>query len=158
MSTGKLTALIDEAIKLEENMAELYTAFHRMFKEGADPGFWWKLALEERSHAALLQTEKQYGLPGGLFPKDVVATTLGELEEANARVRYQLEQNKSAPPTRKEALSFALNTEVSAGEYHFQAALEKKPENRALELFQKLADDDRDHARRLREYMEQQGF
>ena len=158
MSTDKSVELIDEAIRLEENMAKAYSSFREIFTKGTDAGFWWKLAMEEQSHATLLQTEKQYGIPGGLFPVEVLGTTLESLQQVNKSVEYQLAQNQTLPPTRRDAFAFALQLETSAGECHFQAALEKEPTNRALKLFQKLAKHDRDHAKRLRKYMASQGL
>jgi len=69
-----LRRLIDEAIKLELNMAELYLSFHNRFSE--DAGFWWKLTIEEKNHASLLKSGKQYFLDAGMFSSELVGESL----------------------------------------------------------------------------------
>jgi hypothetical protein len=46
----------------------------------------------------------------------------------------------------------AIEIEESAGEVHFQQAMEKKADSTYLETLQKLNLEDRDHAQRIRTY------
>ena len=61
-------------------------------------------------------------------------------------------------PSREIAFSLALKTEMSAGEIHFQSAMKKDTDSKALKLFQKLNQDDKDHAKRIRAYMKEKGL
>lgn len=62
---------LDESIKLELNLATLYTLFHDSFEEDED--FWWELAMEERGHASLLQQEKKQPQQKEFFPEKSVS-------------------------------------------------------------------------------------
>jgi len=53
-TSAGFNSLIEKAIQLELNVAELYIRFHKLFP--SDASFWWKLAIEEKNHAALLKT------------------------------------------------------------------------------------------------------
>ncbi len=48
--------------------------------------------------------------------------------------------------------------EESAGEQHFQEAMEQKAASKALEIFQYLNNEEHDHARRICQYMQQCGM
>ena len=53
----KIIKILDESIKLELNIADLYLVFHEKIPE--DSKFWWQLLLEEKNHATLLKTGKE---------------------------------------------------------------------------------------------------
>ncbi len=42
--------IIEESVKIELHVAELYLLFYRWFP--LDEGFWWSIAVEEKTHAA----------------------------------------------------------------------------------------------------------
>lgn len=65
--TKSLHDHLEESIKLEVNLAKLYTVFNDLFPE--DEEFWFQLAMEERGHAALLQQEKKQPHPIDFFRK-----------------------------------------------------------------------------------------
>ena len=65
---------LDESIKLELNLAKLYTLFHDSFFEDED--FWWELAMEEQGHASLLLQEKKQPQPLEFFPDNLLSTDL----------------------------------------------------------------------------------
>jgi hypothetical protein len=44
---------------------------------------------------------------------------------------------------------------MSAGEIHFQNTMTKSADSKVLEMFQKLNQDDKDHAKRIRAYMKE---
>jgi len=152
-----LRQMIEEAIKLELNVAEIYLSFHHRFPE--DAGFWWKIAIEEKNHAALLRNGKQFFLDAGMFPDELVGNSLAALIDANNDLKNILRQEKEAPPSRDVALNLALKLEELAGEIHFQHAMHETGQlSESIKLFQSLNEDDRDHADRIRNYMRQHGI
>ena len=152
-----LRQLIDEAIQLELNVADIYLSFHHRFPE--DAGFWWKIAIEEKNHAALLRNGKQFFLDAGMFPEELVGDSLKSLISANNDMKSILMQEKEAPPSRAAALNLALKLEELAGEIHFQHAMQQtKHPSEAILLFQSLNEEDKDHADRIRNYMRMNGI
>ena len=152
-----LRQLIEEAIKLELNMAKAYLSFHHRFAEDAD--FWWQIAIEERNHAALLKVGEQYFLDAGMFPSELVDTSLESLVNANNELECALMREKVTPPTRESAFNFALRFEESAGEIHFQHAMQKAEHpSEAIKILRSLNEADKDHANRIRSYMHQNGI
>ena len=153
-----LRQLIDEAIKLELNVADIYLSFHYRFPE--DAGFWWKIAIEEKNHAALLRNGKQFFLDAGMFPDELVDTSLEALVGVNNELERILQQEKGDdPPSREAALNLAIKLEELAGEIHFQNAMQQAQHpSEAIKLFQNLNEDDKDHADRIRNYMRQHGI
>jgi len=152
-----LKQLIEEAIKLELNVAEIYLSFHHRFPE--DAGFWWKIAIEEKNHAALLRNGKQHFLDAGMFPSDLVGNSLAALIDTNNELKSILRQEEEVPPSRAAALNLALKLEELAGEIHFQHALQQAAHpSDAIKLFQSLNEGDKDHADRIRNYMRQNGI
>ena len=150
-----LRRLIEEAIKLEFNMAEVYLSFHHRFPEDAD--FWWDMALEEKNHASLLRSGEQFFLDAGLFPVEIVGTSLGALVNLNCELECILKQEMEFPPLgRAFAFNLAIKLEESAGEIHFQHAMQQTEHpSEAIKLFQSLNEDNKDHADRMHSYMRQ---
>ena len=152
-----LRQLIEEAIKLELNMAKAYLGFQHRFAE--DANFWGKIATEERNHAALLKIGEQYFLDAGMFPGALVDTSLESLIKANTELESTLTQEKDSPPSRKSAFNLALKFEESAGEIHFQHAMQQAEHpSEAIKILQILNEADKDHANRIRNYMRQNGI
>ena len=152
-----LRQLIDEAIKMELNVAEVYIGFHHRFRE--DAAFWWKLAIEEENHAGLLESGEQYFLDAGMFPGELVDTSLNALVNANHELERMLIQEREAPMSRESAFNHAIKLEELAEEIHFQHAMqEKRNSSESLKVFQSLNAGDKDHADRIRNYMHQNGI
>ncbi len=151
-----ISALLDESIRLELNLAKLYTLFNDHFE--ADEEFWWQLSMEERNHAALLQQEKKLPQPLAFFPENLLAKDIDALKASNESIIGEISRFEQAPYSRAEALNTALRYEMSAGEAHFQEFMESETGSLTADLFKQLASNDQDHARRLREYMKQNGI
>lgn len=151
-----LATLLDESIQLELNLARLYDQFNVHFSEDED--FWWQLSMEERSHAALLQQEKKQPQPLAFFPENLLAKDLMALQANNAFILEQAGRFASAPCSREEAFNLALKIEMSAGEAHFQEFMESETGSLTADIFKQLASEDQNHARRIREYMQEQGI
>jgi len=150
-----VAALLDESIQLELNLAKLYTLFNDQFTE--DEEFWWQLSIEERSHAALLQQEKKQPQPLQFFPENLLAKDLEALRANNALILSHAERFAAAPCSREEALNLALKIEMSAGEAHFQEFMDSDTGSLTADIFKQLASEDQNHAKRIREYMKEQG-
>ncbi len=144
--------LAEEAIQLEQNVGQLYMIFHNAYPEDAD--FWWQLMIEESNHASLLRSGLEYFMPAALFPMELLPP-MEALREANKELVSLLEKYKTHPPSRETAFNVALKTEMSAGEMHFQKTMTKPVDSKVLAMFQRLNQDDRDHAERIRAYMEE---
>lgn len=152
-----LRRLIEEAIKLELNMAKAYLSFQHGFAE--DANFWSQIANEERNHAALLKIGEQYFLDAGMFPSELVDTSLESLINANNELECTFMRGKGTPPSRAFAFNFALKFEESVGEIHFQQAMQKvEHPSEAIKILQSLNEADKDHANRIRNYMRQNGI
>lgn len=152
-----LRQLIEEATRLELNVAKVYLGFHRRFAEDAD--FWWKIAIEEENHAALLLSGELYFMDAGMFPVELVCTSLATLIDLNNELECMLVHESDEPLSRAAAFNLAITLEESAGEIHFQHAMhETEHPSKAIKLFQSLNEADVDHADRIRNYMRQNGI
>ena len=146
-----ITALAEESISLELNVSNIYDLFKSYFAD--DAGLWWQLALEEKCHADLIRHGIEKLEPVGEFPHDVLSDSLQDLKETNKKLCSLLKQFKDIPPSREQALNTALEIEASAGELHFQHFMEKETNSKIEELFQFMNREDKDHAERIRSYM-----
>ena len=144
-------ALIEESIRLELNVAELYRIFLEGFPE--DATLWQKLHREEKNHARLLRTAKDSFLKHGTFPAGLVADCLETLAGSNATVEGLVEKHAESLPSRTEACRIAIRIEESAGECHYLKFMKKQPDNGLDTVLQLLNQEDTDHAKRLREHL-----
>jgi hypothetical protein len=146
----QLALVVDASIKLELNVSALYTIFHEIFPQHAS--FWWKLSLEENNHAALLRAAKEQFAPIGKFPTQLIDSDLQNVVDCNNKITTLVDRYKIAPPEESEAFSVALALEQTGGELHYQQFMEHEtPVNK---VFRKLNADDKNHAERIRAYME----
>ncbi len=151
-----LNELIDESIRLELSVSDLYRLFAEHFPE--DREFWSDLASEEIGHATLIRSGKEYFEPLGLFPRRMIHDDLSELKKANAYVVSLTERARSRSISRMEAFTAAFALENTAGEVHFQRFVDREAESTIEKIFKDLNHEDREHARRIREYMERNGI
>jgi hypothetical protein len=142
--------IIDESIKLEQNVAALYTIFSVTFVEDSD--FWKELISEEENHASLIGEGRKSFLLRGEFPSQLVAPKLEMLIAANKKVVSLIKEYSENPPSKETAFKVAFELENSAGEIHFQKAMENPPDSELMAIFQHLNKDDRDHASKIRKY------
>jgi len=149
----QLRQLIDEFIKLELNMAELYIVFSETFPEDAE--FWNGLQLEEKRHALLLQNARDILYE---FPVEILPSALEEILKTNSELTSLVKGYRCVPPFRESAFKVAFSLEQSVGEIHYQRAMESLPESEALKIFQELNNDYKNHAARIRDYMKKLGL
>ena len=150
-----LIQLAQEAMRLEYNVSKLYMIFRDTHPD--DAAFWWQLVIEESNHAALIRSGLEYFVPAGVFPVEMLAS-MEALQGANEGLEGLLEKYEADPPSREVAFNVALKTELSAGEIHFQRAIVKSTNSQVLAMFQKLNQDDKEHAKRIRAYMKENGI
>jgi hypothetical protein len=149
---NNLIELAEEAMRLEYNVSKLYMIFRDAHPEDAD--FWWQLVIEEGNHAALIKSGRDYFMPAGAFPEGMFSA-IEDIREANKELDSLLKKFTTEPPSREMAFNVALKTEMSAGEIHFQQTMTKSADSKVLEMFQQLNQDDKDHAKRIRAYMQE---
>ena len=153
----ELSRILDESIQMELNVADLYLSFCHAFAEDKD--FWSHLAEEEGNHAAMLRSGKLESLDKGHFPAKILTTNLDALIKANKEIKELVKEHKQKPPSsRVSAFEIAIKVEESTGEIDFSCFMEQVADSPALKLFRRLNRDDRDHARRIRNYMREKGI
>lgn len=152
----EFSQLAEESIQLELNVAKLYQIFRSTFPD--DASFWNDLILEEDRHAALIQSLKDTIEPAGILIDTLLSESIQEIKDANNKIISLITKYKDTPPSREEAFRTALKLEQSAGEIHFQKFMEKESGSEFEKIFQKLNSYDKDHAMRIREYMESHGI
>ncbi len=153
----EVSRILDESIQLELNVADLYLSFCHAFAEDKD--FWSHLAEEEENHAALLRSGKLESLDEGHFPAKILTTNLDALIKANKEIKELLKEHKQEPPSsRASAFEIAIKVEESTGEIDFSCFMEQQANSPALKLFRRVNSEDRDHARRIRNYMREKGI
>ncbi|MBS3806282.1 MAG: hypothetical protein KGY60_02155 [Bacteroidales bacterium] len=150
----QLYRLIDASIRLEHNMAALYEKMAEVFPQ--DKQFCWTLVMEEKNHAALLRSGRQSFMPHQVFPLDLIPSSLSQLKQSNQMISEFIKQLKNHQSSRKEAFNKAYSFEESAGEFHFQTFMDKPVENDMERMFKELNQGDKDHALRIKRYMEEQ--
>lgn len=151
----ELNSLINKAIELELKVADLYIQFYKLLP--SDASFWWKLAIEEKNHAAMLRTLKEMNNAHLEIPPEFYPEGTGALDESIRRIseaRKEFEKN----PDRHLALRKAYEIENSAGELHYDAFAKSESSSQVASIFQKLNRSDIDHARKIREYMKGLGL
>jgi hypothetical protein len=145
-----LHSFIDEAIKLELNMSRLYSIFSEYSNE--DRAFWNRLEIEEKNHAALLRTAKEF-VNINRFPENLIPDDIETLVESNARIEASID-TYILHPNRESTFKIALELEKTGGEIHFQRFMEKQAEDNLTRIFQRLNRFDKDHSERILKYWE----
>lgn len=152
---NEISNLLDESIEIELNVSKLYLLYSKIFSEDKD--FWWKIALEEQNHAALLKSGKEY-LEFGIFPEETVYHDLKKLVESNSEIKGLIENYERRPPLMDEAYRAALRLEESASEIYFQKIMEKDSDSKVIKIFQGLNSMNKNHAERIKSLMLKQGI
>ncbi len=153
----ELARILDESIQLELNVADLYLSFCHAFAEDKD--FWSRLAEEEGYHAAFLKSGKLESLDEGHFPAKILTTNLNALIKVNKEIKELVKEHKQKPPSsRASAFEIAIKVEESTGEIDFSCFMRQQAESSALNLLHRVNSEDKDHARRIRNYMREKNI
>lgn len=150
------TEILDESIKLELLVSDLYMLFYHSFPEDAD--FWWKLSLEEKNHAALVRSIRDIFQSVSGLPESMFSSSAEDIKNTNLRTGSLLETFRNAPPSRTEAFRIALDLEESAGELHYQKFMTDHLHEKINEVFKQLNGEDKNHAERIRSRMTRSGI
>lgn len=148
----EFSKLIEEAIRLELNVSELYLVFHEIYK--MDSGFWWTLAIEEKNHASLLKNLESFVSHLSELP-NTSKIYFEDLQENNSLLEKLIPQYEVSPPSREEAFNLAYTLETSAGEIHFQEFADDDSGSKISTIFKKLNQSDEQHAQRIKDYMKE---
>ena len=114
--------------------------------------------MEEKNHAALIRSGKEYFEPLNKFPHDLLANSLQKVKDTSSSLKSMIKKLESDPPLRQEAFNIAFEIENSASELHFQKFMNKEVNLKIDDIFKRLNKDDKDHALRISSYMEKHGI
>lgn len=145
---SNLLELIDESIKLENNLGDLYAIFCKHFTDHKD--FWNQLSVEEYNHASILKGGREYFIPLKTFPREIICENLDLLKNINENILRNISNFNIEPISLFTALNIALQMETSAGERHYENAMNNKLPSEVIKIFQKLNDADLNHAERIK--------
>jgi len=146
--TMNIHLYLEEAIRLELNVADLYSLFAQQFEE--DYNFWWKLSNEEMNHASILKTGIEFSKLNKI-PQEIIPDNIDGLISLNEKFPSIIDDCQKNP-NRQKCFEVALEIESSAGESHYQEIMIKHTDNDIVKIFQKLNKDDIDHYNRIKEY------
>lgn len=146
--------IVKESIDIELTVAEIYLIFYHEFPE--DACFWWQIALEEKNHAALIRSLLDMSEQLDIPPGEMFSTSVSELRETNAMLSSIVDEYREKLPDRTGAFNTALGIEDSAGELHYQEFMagDEDRHPQISKIFRRLNKEDKDHAVRIRNYME----
>ncbi len=153
--TIKLIEAIELSICIEYNISAIYTFFHESFPE--DSEFWWKLALEEKNHAALFESSIDIIKNIDQFPQDLIVHDISTLKTDNKKTLDLVYQYKSLPPNREQAFNTALELENTETELRYQKFMINHNNNQIERIFREINESDKNHTKRLLAYMEEHG-
>ena len=145
--------IIEKGIELELLLSDLYMAFSETFTEDRD--LWWRLSVEEKHHASFLESGKDVLLPFDKFPVEILPKTVGELNQVCNQIKKVICYCNDKSISREEAFNYAVYIEGSAGEAHYQSALEKEVDSDILRVFHVLNEGDKNHKERILSYMKE---
>jgi hypothetical protein len=150
--SGDLKELLEISIELELLISDLYGLYAELFPEDKD--FWWKLSVEEKNHASLLESGRIY-LKKGILPEEAVYKNLEVLKEAKNQIQNLISNYKESAPSYEDAYYEAVKIESSAAELHYQLMMTRESDSKIIKIFQSLDGDDTDHAKRISELITQ---
>ncbi len=152
-SDNGIIEIIDKGIELELLLSDLYMGFSEYFKDDRD--FWWRLSVEEKHHASFLESGKEVLLPFDKFPKEILPKSLEELNQVSNQIKKVICYCEDKSISREEAFNYAVYIEGSAGEAHYQSALEKDIDSDVIRVFHVLNEGDKNHKQRILAYMKE---
>jgi len=142
--------LVDEAIKLELNVAELYTLYQEYFVE--DKEFWKRMADEEKTHASLIKMASEILSISSLL-QSFIHENLDELRRANKKIEEAIEGFMENAPPKEEAYKFAVELEESVNELYYQEGVTGTPDSNEMRILQQLNSESKDHAERIKKLL-----
>ena len=147
-------AVVEEAIRYEQNLAALYHEFSEIFKEDTD--LWWELSVAEGEHAMILETGRT--LFKDEFARDTVPADLQALRESNDSLESVLDGLRKDAPSRQDAFRISLGLERDANERTLHHLLRIDETQPASEIVTRIRHEDSTHEQIVREYAERNGI
>ena len=148
--------ILDQASSLETIMADMYTLFEKSFTEDSD--FWKTLAYEELNHAALIKSVKGNPAMSEQYIHGAPHDLLQEIVKAKEWATSLFIKFSEVKPDRVTAFNTAIEAEKTAGELHFQSIMTKESDSWLIKVLQELNEYDRDHLRRIEEYVKEKNI
>jgi hypothetical protein len=145
--------VVEEAIRYEHNLAELYNEFSSLFDQ--DTELWWGLSVSEKEHAMLLESGR--ALFRDEFARDTVPADLEAMRASNASLESILEGLRSETPSRVEAFRISLDLERDANELTLHRILRIDAEQQADEIVTRIRREDSAHEEAVRDYAMRNG-
>ncbi|MCP4177619.1 MAG: rubrerythrin family protein [bacterium] len=147
--------LFNLAIDLELKVSVLYKLFSELFAEDRD--FWLILSEEEENHVFILESAKEAMFSTGFSSKNLLPAKIDDLKVSIDIVSKLISKCRNDRKlSRKMAFEYALGIECSAGEMHYEIAMNTTTYSSALSIFQKLNDEDKNHTKRILDYQTKQ--
>ncbi len=144
---NQYTPLVNEAIRVERNIASFYALCATHFKD--DQVFWQALSEEEEHHANILESGLELLLEENLFPDAILDLDVEELKVTNEKLEEKIAQCKDNRLHKKETYDYALKLEQASLEFFFQQTTSDKSDEKAIKIFDNLVGFDKDHAQRI---------
>jgi len=105
-----------------------------------------------------LRNGRDYYLDQGLFPEELLCQSIAGLRQISKKLGEFYTLYQAQKPNIETAVNTALWLELSAGELHYQHVMTNQSASNIVEVFQKLNGDDKDHAERIKIFMQKKGI
>ncbi|NWF98561.1 MAG: hypothetical protein HXY52_06480 [Nitrospirae bacterium] len=133
---------LDEILKLELKLMDLYAFFSKLFNEDKEAAsVFFKLSLDEKGHAELVQYQKRI-VSKNLNDFLEVSINIEEIREIISKAENIMKS--TVPITLEESIKLALLFEKNAAEYHYKSAVEQSNPEFA-KFLNNLASVDNEH-------------
>jgi len=142
--------MLQEALRAERNMQNLYALFKEHFKDDAD--FWEEIKNEEKQHESIVNLAKDVLTPD-LMSEMFLFDNFEKLRETNNMVEDYIQNFENNTPSKEEAYNLAIRLEKGEYELFYQEAMSKKVALDQMEIFQKLNNGCVDHAKKIEELL-----
>jgi hypothetical protein len=146
--TVPINAVVDEAIRFEQNLATLYQMLRSIFADDAD--FWWELSVSEEEHARLLEAGRT--LFEDEFSRETIPADFDALRESNDTLESTLDRFAESSPSREEAFRLSLALESDQNELTLHRLLQIEPSHAASQLVDRIRKEDGVHQQQIRDY------
>lgn len=154
--TSDIETIINESIRHELLVSDLYLVFYELFPQ--DSAFWWTLLVEEKHHAALIESLRISLLGIDDFPEDLIYRHVDILKQSNREVAKFIETFGIQPPSREDAFRLALSLEQSSTESLYQEVMSDRCPSEMVSMIQQINRNDKNHALRIQIYMKEKGI
>ena len=149
-----VSAVVDEAIRYEHNLAALYHEFSTLFSQDAD--LWWELSTSEEEHATLLEAAR--ALFKDEFSRDTVPADLSAMRDSNDSLESLIDGLRRKAPSREEAFRISMGLERDANELTLHHLLRIARTHPANELVSRIQREDATHEEKVRRYVDRNGI